>query len=475
MVLCTGLNCPYQSSVLDVIQQVIYYRDGYVKVTMNLGTGLNCPYQHIKQEVNKCYDQVNYIIWKMTGISDFSYIPNLYMLLILAGDIEVNPGPEGCPCEELKALEKSIKCTECSTEWHLECAGLSGVTGRTLSNLSWKCVVCIALPSSIIEKLVVKLNIRNSEDDKDEEVNLEKVYNEIKSVKKGIEKINSKIQGVDHIPGKPSDPMYSQAVNKQLGTNINKLVKQMNQERREINGEEIKERQKRTIIVRQYNDKNIIDSEHVRKPIYDNFPGVVIRNARTTPGGSIHLELDDEKTADKIIKQWKNNIYGGNKGVIKGNVPKTTGIVKHVWNQGTENQIKEEILNNYDCKEIDFFKKDGKYMGILKITFNTAEELSKAVNDRITIFNQRYIVEEYKFKPRVIKCNKCQKFNHIARLCRSPERCGKCGKDHNTIECTVEPADYSCCHCQGNHETGDKECPTMKNKEEIIKNRSQNV
>ena len=113
-------------------------------------------------------------------------------------------------------------------------------------------------------------------------------------------------------------------------------------------------------------------------------------------------------------------------------------------------------------------------MGIVKINFNTKEQFEEVMKDRITIFEQRYIIEEYNFKPRVIKCNNCQKFNHIARLCLSPVLCGKCGNEHNTNTCTVEPEDYACHHCKGNHQTGDKECPVMKTKEEAIKNRIQN-
>ena len=134
----------------------------------------------------------------------------------------------------------------------------------------------------------------------------------------------------------------------------------------------------------------------------------------------------------------------------------------------------EDILTNYPCKEVSFFKKNGEYMGIIKIVFNTPEDLAKTTEERIKIFEQRYLVEEYIFKPKVIKCNKCQTFGHIARLCRSTERCGKCTEKHDTKNCTVEPKDFMCCHCKGNHETGDKDCPIMKNKEEQIKNRQHN-
>ena len=269
-------------------------------------------------------------------------------------------------------------------------------------------------------------------------------------------------------------PQYSQIAEKQLGTNINKIVKHIDQERKVNNADEIKEKQKRTIIVKHYTSKNIRNSEDVRNPIYDKFPGTVIRDARTTPGGSILLELDDEKTAANIFENWDENLYGGNKGAMRGNIPNTIGIVKHVLKPDDENELKQEILQNYPCKEVDLFKKNGEFMGIVKITFNTAEDLQNAKVERIKIFRQRLIIDDYNFKPRVIKCNKCQLMGHIARLCRRSEVCGKCGNNHNTNACTIEPKDYVCYHCKGNHATGDKNCPVMKNKEESISNRRQN-
>ena len=333
------------------------------------------------------------------------------------------------------------------------------------------------LPSSVQNKLLEKSKPDNTEEEEDEEkeINMNDLYKEIKLVRSGVEKINSKISVNE---GKKStqtpNQLYSNTVNKQLGANINTIVKHINQERKENNAEQAAITQNRTLIVKQYQDKNIRNSESIRAPIRENFPGVVIRNARTTPGGAILIEFDNENTAENIAKNWKQDIFGGNKGVMRGNVPRTAGIVKHVWDHRTEEEIEEELRANYPCKEVTFFKKNGKYIGIIKVIFNTPEDLVKTTEERIKIFEQRYLVEEYIFKPRVIKCNKCQAFGHIARLCRSTERCGKCSENHDTKTCTVEPKDFKCFHCKGNHETGDKECPEMKNKEEQIKNRQHN-
>ena len=107
--------------------------------------------------------------------------------------------------------------------------------------------------------------------------------------------------------------------------------------------------------------------------------------------------------------------------------------------------------------------------------FDKEEHLQDALNNKITIFEQRYIVEKYVFKPRVIKCDHCQKYGHIARICRSETSvCGKCrSKEHDTENCTVEEDEYKCFHCDGNHRSGDKTCLVHQTVEEDMKNRFQ--
>ena len=53
---------------------------------------------------------------------------NLLVLIILAGDIEMNPGPRA-QCRQCKkyckATDKTAKCEECRKCFHVSCANLS--------------------------------------------------------------------------------------------------------------------------------------------------------------------------------------------------------------------------------------------------------------------------------------------------------------------------------------------------------------
>ena len=85
---------------------------------------------------------------------------------------------------------------------------------------------------------------------------------------------------------------------------------------------------------------------------------------------------------------------------------------------------------------------------------------------------QIYSVEAFTPKPKIIKCNKCQLFGHVSRLCSNKPVCGKCSKnDHETKDCEVEPDDYKCAHCDGNHITGSYTCEMVKQKMEQLLSR----
>ena len=132
-------------------------------------------------------------------------------------------------------------------------------------------------------------------------------------------------------------------------------------------------------------------------------------------------------------------------------------------------------MQKYPVTEVEFFKKDDTLTGIIKVICQDEISLQNLIENRLSIFHQKYIVETYKPKPRVVKCNQCQRFGHISRLCRSEHPiCGKCSShDHNTVDCEVTPNEYKCAHCKGKHITGHKDCEVMKEKLENLLSRRQ--
>ena len=59
---------------------------------------------------------------------------DLRMLLLMAGDVERNPGPEACSaCKgTVKRTQPPVRCSKCGEKWHLKCLGVSWSKLKTI-------------------------------------------------------------------------------------------------------------------------------------------------------------------------------------------------------------------------------------------------------------------------------------------------------------------------------------------------------
>ena len=261
-------------------------------------------------------------------------------------------------------------------------------------------------------------------------------------------------------------------VAKQLESNTKAVMKSIANIKEGSNPKTDKEKKQRERIVRKPSDKKIRNSSFIRATINKEFPGVVIRECRPTAAGSVYVEFDTKEDAENIQARWKKEMFGGNEGMFKIETTKNIGIVKNIIiGDEDEEEIKDDIEQNYPGAKTELFKRpDGRFMGTLKIKFTDEKQLQKVVSDRFKLFRQRYIVEQYQPKPKVIKCNRCQMFGHISRLCNmKTPKCGNCSSErHESKDCEVTAEYYKCAHCSGNHCTGSKECEIWKSKEEAL-------
>ena len=223
----------------------------------------------------------------------------------------------------------------------------------------------------------------------------------------------------------------------------------------------------------------ITNSKNLRKQFNEYFPTACVKHARISAGGSYVLEFENEKDADEVDKSWKKEYFSGNSGVVKPGEESTIGIVKYVYLDLDEDEIKEEIQQNYPGCEFDLFMKNGEFIGIIKVKFKSAQELKQAITNRFKISNRLYVVVPFEPKPRVIKCNTCQRFGHVSRLCRSKQNpiCGKCSSaGHETKDCTKSEEEFKCFHCGNNdHITGSYACQKVQEKYQDLIVRRQNV
>ena len=227
------------------------------------------------------------------------------------------------------------------------------------------------------------------------------------------------------------------------------------------------ERLKRTRVVIRPEDTNIRTSREIRKAFNQHYQGMVIKHCRLTASRSITFEFENENTAKTVQSNWKTSHFGGNKGMKIPGDYNTVGMVKHVYDDHKEDDMKKDIMQNYPglVTKCEFQQKrsDKSFNGMIKLEFSSREAMMKVITDKIKLCHQRYIVEEYKRKSRVIKCNKCQGWGHIHRYCTKSAKCGKCAENHESNSCSITSG-FKCAHCNEDHQAGSFDCAVYKEK-----------
>ena len=227
-------------------------------------------------------------------------------------------------------------------------------------------------------------------------------------------------------------------------------------------------------IVRKPKDVAIRNSKALRKAFNQHYPNTLLKHARISAGGSYVLEFDKAEDINPVVNSWDNTFFGGNSGIVKVNEKNCIGMVKYVYDDISEDEITRNINQNYPGTKHELFKKNDEFTGMIKVTFNNETDLKAAIVNRFKIKSRYYMVESFKHKPRVIKCNTCQRFGHVSRLCRAKENpiCGKCTNNHETNDCTADVSEHKCYHCsKTDHITGSYSCEKMKEKYQELMDR----
>ena len=214
------------------------------------------------------------------------------------------------------------------------------------------------------------------------------------------------------------------------------------------------------------------NSYGIRKEFNKTFPNIALRSALATANGSIKIEFDTTENRDDVIGKWDTTLFNGNSGIRKSMLNLSIGIVKRIDTDENTEDIEEDIKIAYPGSTVDFFKKNQKFTGTVKLIFKDQESYMNAVKDGgINICGIKYRLEQYVPKPRVIRCYRCQSYGHISSMCRAKEsRCGRCCQSgHESNNCTEKITTPVCFHCKGGHFTGSSICKDFKAVEEKIR------
>ncbi|KAL2076444.1 hypothetical protein ACEWY4_027972 [Coilia grayii] len=198
---------------------------------------------------------------------------------------------------------------------------------------------------------------------------------------------------------------------------------------------------------------------HLMKEVHKEL-GKVVRASKTR-SGALLVECVNEEQQTKAVKITKLGgqnvkcVLGRDKELVRGVI---TGIPV---DESLEGLIAN--IGNVKVKEAKRLKmkRDGVLMDSLSVLL-TFDELM--LPQKVFTGFMSYDVRVY--VPPPLRCFKCQRYGHVAAICKSKTRCSKCGGEHNYGEC-AEGATQKCCNCGGNHSAAYGGCEVFKRMREV--------
>ena len=134
-------------------------------------------------------------------------------------------------------------------------------------------------------------------------------------------------------------------------------------------------------------------------------------------------------------------------------------MFKHVPTYINESEILNDIQQTFpSCTLVERFKKGGNPLQVVLVSFSSIDDVQNIISDGVFINN--LFLQPEKFIPKIkpTRCFKCNKFGHVANLCKNNTHCCKCGSDqHSQKDCSSQS--MKCVNCDGNHAASDTKCP----------------
>lgn len=177
------------------------------------------------------------------------------------------------------------------------------------------------------------------------------------------------------------------------------------------------------------------------------------------------IQLANPETIPEVIQKWEESNFKGSKARLpqpKGTPTACIGFAKHVPNDIEHTQLISDVNKHFPDATCERLVKGGKSLNTVKITFQSSENLEKAVNNGILLESLSYSVKVEMPVPtiRYTQCFKCWKYRHVAKLCESTaEYCKLCSNVKHEGECQ---STLKCRNCHEAHASDDRQkCPTF--------------
>ena len=153
------------------------------------------------------------------------------------------------------------------------------------------------------------------------------------------------------------------------------------------------ERTERDLTKRVSSSQKLTNSIEIKRELAKFFPFKRLVYACNTDRGNIHLEVHSSQEADDVFSSWQENVFGTNTSVRKPSSPEQPNrsvLVRGVHAEIAEITIVDSLAQDFsNIRATRFVKRDNTDLGTVRLTFSSAEDAAKAVNQGLflTIFS----------------------------------------------------------------------------------------
>jgi len=139
------------------------------------------------------------------------------------------------------------------------------------------------------------------------------------------------------------------------------------------------------------------------------------------------------------------------------------GIIFGVSTELSESDIASETEAQSVRRVTRWLNRDQIKTGSVILTYEGA------LPDYVSIGFIRYRVKPY--VPQPMRCNRCQRFGHIAANCKRQSRCVRCGQSHNLDSCPIKDdvTKAVCVNCNGQHSAAFRGCSKYQEVSKVLK------
>lgn len=212
-----------------------------------------------------------------------------------------------------------------------------------------------------------------------------------------------------------------------------------------------------TVIIKPVDAKNVI-TRFNPLTLKDAFEKVLPDSVlQVRPNHRLNLLALDTRNAAATERFLKVSTVGGIAVRAYEPRPKNcgVGVIKEVPVDLSNSEILEALRQRVPVISA---RRLGEKSENVRIVFCT-----ETTPEHVILGYTRYRVYEYHETPR--QCTKCQRYGHVASVCRLSQRCPRCGGDHERSACATE--NLRCANCGRTHESTDSHC-SVRQKEKAI-------